>query len=320
LPNSHFFVLGCERSGTTPLVRLLAAHPSVALGMERYKYILRDMRKNHDPDLLTLEHFERERFLDFRPTDTNLIPPNFGEFYRRIEWRFDHGTITMAGDKILPPDTFTTLAVADAFPDARFIFIFRDLLRVASSFDVRAQDPDDQAWPARNDHEVAYRHWVESFEATDALVDKIGCERVFVVRPRKLYARDAKACAAMFAFLGLEVTPEVATAFADLSGKWHNRQEKALVIDAAVQRSLLERIDQSQLRRYQRRVEIQAAPTTGWAGPWHRRRLARSNQTFGHGAGKRNVMVLARRRQLREERAAAAKSAETPTAEAAEAD
>ena len=61
-------VTGVARSGTTALGELLNAHPLVGLGIERFKFqFLRE--DNFSADLFT-----RERFFDFRPEDTNLIP------------------------------------------------------------------------------------------------------------------------------------------------------------------------------------------------------------------------------------------------------
>ncbi len=308
LGNEHVFVIGCERSGTTPLVRLLGAHPNIALGMERYKFILREMRTQRSPELLTPAHFERDRFLDFRPTDTNLVPPRFAEFYARIEQRFDAGTITWAGDKVLPPDTFTTLALANHFPGARFVFTFRDLLRVASSFDVRAQDPEDPDWPARNDHEIAYRHWVEALDATDALVAKVGVERVFLVRPRRLYQRNGEMYRAMFAFLGLDTDPSVDAQFEGLCAKWHGRQEKPLVLDEPTQRSLLARIDQAQLRRYHDRAEDQLVAADA-GDRRHRRAHARKVADFESAAIAHAAEVAERRRQTRHRTKALARTA-----------
>jgi hypothetical protein len=290
---SHLFVIGCARSGTTPLVRLLAAHQNVALGMERYKFVLREMRRTRNPELLTPDLFERDRFLDFRPTDTNLIPPSFERFYQRIEERFDRGTVSVVGDKILPTDPFVVESLAERYPDARFVFIYRGLLRVASSFDVRAADPDD-AWPARNDHEMALRQWSEAFDAADVLVTRLGAQRLFVIHPDALYEPDGRVCRALFGFLDLDVTEPVAENFAVLSQKWRQRQEKPLAVDAATQRSLLERVDERQLDRYRRRVDQQLPRDRSRIGAWDRRRAERATAAFEFEAAVR-AGILAER-------------------------
>ena len=74
----YLFATGCERSGTTILTRLLQSHPGISIGMERYKYLLRGVRTRRVTRRLCPSHFEPGRFFDFRPTDTNIIPPSFG--------------------------------------------------------------------------------------------------------------------------------------------------------------------------------------------------------------------------------------------------
>ncbi len=80
--------------------------------MERYKYVLREMRQRQDPDLFTPALFEPERFLDFRPTDTNPVPPRFDEHYAPIRARLAAGSITQIGDKLVPIGLFNIRAVA----------------------------------------------------------------------------------------------------------------------------------------------------------------------------------------------------------------
>jgi hypothetical protein len=284
---THLFVIGCERSGTTPLIRLLGSHPNTAMGMERYKFVLRRVRKAGQPELFSPELFEGERFLDFRETDTNLRPPSFDRHYARIERRFRLGEVEVVGDKLLPPDGYATLAVASQFPDARFIFIYRDLLHVASSFNRRARDPDDTRWPARNDHLVALEHWNESFAAADWLAAEIGCERLFVVRPEVLYQPDARLCEAMFDFIGLGMHEAVSENFQRLHDKWHDRQVKSLALDDVEQADLLARLDRSVLDRYDRRVHDQMLEVTGWRRRWNLRQQARSVRRFDDAARRR---------------------------------
>ena len=257
--------------------------------MERYKFVLRRMRKRGERDLYTPALFERDRFFDFRPTDTNLAPPSFEPHYDRIRQRFDDGDVQVVGDKLLPPDRFSTLAVASQFPDARFIFIYRDLLHVASSFERRAQDPSDARWPEGNGHELAFEHWSESFRAADDLVAEIGCGRVLLVRPEVLYQPDARLCEVMFRFLGLEVEPAVRHNFQVLHDKWHERQTKPLALDDEVQASLTARADQTVLGRFDRRLAVQLLPTGGFRGPVNRARQASSARRFDAAAQARRA-------------------------------
>jgi hypothetical protein len=253
VPYDQCFVVGCERSGTTPLVKLLAGHPAMAMGMERYKYVLRDMRRTRNPDLLAPEHFEPSRFLDFRVTDTNHIPPaTFRGHYESVERRLQAGTVRYFGDKLLPPNVWTTLAIAERFPRSRFIFIYRDVLAVTNSFDRRALDPADTAWPEQNDHEHGYTHWVDSFDVADALIALVGPKRVFVVRCESLFEGHVSGCDAMFRFLSLD--PSLAhERWGMVTAGWAGRPGAGLelTLSPEVQDSLMRRTDPVRLARYE---------------------------------------------------------------------
>ncbi len=246
------FVVGCERSGTTPLVKLLAGHPAIAMGMERYKYILREMRKTQNPDLLTTEHFEPDRFLDFRPTDTNHTPPDtFRGHYESVERRLQAGSLRYFGDKLLPPNVWIAHTVAERFPESKFVFIYRDPLAVLDSFERRAQDPADTAWPVENGYEHGLRHWDEAFDVADALLSTLGPERVFVVRCESLFEGPVAVCDAMFRFLDLD--PHLARErWGMVRTGWANRPNAGqdLVLSLEVQASLRRRLDVERFARF----------------------------------------------------------------------
>ena len=259
----HCFVFGCGRTGSTPLVRLLGMHEQLAIGMERYKYVLREVRQRQDPDLFTPALFEPERFLDFRPTDTNLLPPRFEEHYDPIRARLAAGSITQIGDKLVPIDLFNIRVVADHFPRARFVFVFRDLVRVANSFEVRAHEPRDVDWPVEHGYQVGCRQWVEAFDLADSLIARVGVERVFPIHTNLLFRPDGHLRDALFAFLGLEPTAAVREAFARVTPQWSERQRVPVILDPSTQRQLLERQDRHQVARYQRWAELTAAAAGG---------------------------------------------------------
>jgi Sulfotransferase family len=253
VPPEHCFAFGCERSGTTPLTLLLHAHPQVVIGMERYKYIFRTMRRTHDPELLDAGHFEAERFLDLRETDTNHTPGRFGAHYESARQRFAAGDVAWVGDKVMPPDEWLLLTLADRFPSARFVFVYRDLLRVANSFEVRARNPDDANWPTENDHRLGAEHRRTAFRTVEALGARAGWDRVFVVRAERLFAADPREAEAMFAFLDLDLDDDldgdgddgtvrsaVEARRLELRTQWARRQSTPLILSLDQQRWLLE--------------------------------------------------------------------------------
>ena len=304
----HCFVFGCGRTGSTPLVRLLGAHANLAIGMERYKHLLRDVRRNHDPSLFVPALFDPKRFLDFRPGDTNILPPRFEEHYGPIAHRLATGTITQMGDKLVPTDVYTLRSVADQFPQARFVFVFRDLVRVANSFEVRARNPRDVDWAS--DHGVAMgcRQWTDSFDQADVLVDHIGADRVFPVHTAHLFQADDRLCRALFGFLGLEVTPDVQRALEKLTREWQLRQAVPLVLDPSTQDGLALRVDRPQVHRYTRWVDLVTDSVDG--DPEALRRLSRHTADLALPAAVRTREVDERLLQTRRRRRALADLAE----------
>jgi hypothetical protein len=214
----HVFVTGCPRSGTTALCRLLGSHLQVVLGIERYKSLVRTMRLHHTPGLITPELFEPDRFFDFRPSDTNVLPdePSIAVHYDAARRRVDRGLATLFGDKVMPPDGWVLLDLVEQFPDARFVFVYRDPMAVANSFEVRARHRDD-GWPVENDHSVAVGHWTRAFDAAEHLRQRVGPERIMTVRHELLFSpSDDTTFEALFAFLDLELWDGTRKAFASM--------------------------------------------------------------------------------------------------------
>ena len=78
-------------------MEILASHPEVALGVERYKRLW----LGRAIETLTPELFERDRFFDFSDGLTNLVPeqhPQWAAYYARMAAKWD--TATYVGDKV----------------------------------------------------------------------------------------------------------------------------------------------------------------------------------------------------------------------------
>jgi hypothetical protein len=190
-------VTGVARSGTTALGELLNAHPLVGLGIERFKFqFLRE--DNFSADLFT-----RERFFDFRPEDTNLIPelrPAWAPTYEAIAEKWDSARVI--GDKV--PDLIPVLQrFLEENPGFRYISILRNLKDVGLSWQTRADKPRD-AWPAGKGFVAACESWAEQMGILhDMLRDRKMREKVLLLDYDSMYDDPEMTEAALLAFLDL---------------------------------------------------------------------------------------------------------------------
>jgi Sulfotransferase family len=255
------FVFGCQRSGTTALAGLLHSHDAVVIGMERYKNLIKRRPKAFRPAL-----FEPDRFFDFQEGDTNLNPSRFGGHrlhHLRVHYdeayrRFADGTVRYVGDKVRAHESVLS-PIAAQFPSPKFVFIYRDLLRVAGSFNARAGNPRDRNWPATNDHEFAVKRWYESFATADALIERIGLENVFIVKHERLFNGEMRTCHALFRFLGLDTSSSVRRNFRARTATWEERQTKPPDLTADQRDLVLQHLDHGVLDRFDSRFEEQFA-------------------------------------------------------------
>ncbi|MCU0267092.1 MAG: sulfotransferase [Acidimicrobiales bacterium] len=244
----YCFIFGCQRSGTTALVRLIRSHPEIVMGTERYKYLRAADWEAAGPAL-----FEPERFADLRPTDTNLRSEERLTYCREAAGRIADGSVRYAGDK-LKAQPVLLRTVERTMPAPKYFFIYRDLLHVANSFEIRARRPDDR-W--QKHYSEAPVFWQRAVRAADVLDELAGPERVFVVRYERLFNGDESVCDAVFRFLGLPTTPEVRSAFAYLTANWEARSTKPLVLAPGEIEEIERQRDVEALERLDERFEAQ---------------------------------------------------------------
>lgn len=204
-PQRLLFLAGLARSGTTALLHVLNAHPEVVVGMERYKRVV-----SGGIDRLSPELFTKERFFDFSDGETNQDPAEalrWGVDYAALEPKFDDATYV--GDKMT---TVRFDAVHERLPEARFVFIVRDIDQVASSWDRRAQDASD-SWPERADARLSVERWNKSLRRIRRAVRQHPDLATVVEYGRFFGDPDATALRGVLDFLDLPWEPAVAAEF-----------------------------------------------------------------------------------------------------------
>lgn len=195
---AHLIVSGVARSGTTALGELLNAHPDICLGIERFKF--QYLRAHNFSSTL----FERDRFFDFRPEDTNLDPakrPAWKPVYAKIEEKWDQARII--GDKV--PDLLPVLAdFLTENPSYRYICILRNLKDVGLSWQARADKPRD-AWPKEKGFVEACKSWGEQHHLLhDLMRHKPIRQKILLLDYDAMYDDLSLTEAALLGFLGLD--------------------------------------------------------------------------------------------------------------------
>ncbi len=202
----YLFIVGCPRSGTTALATLLAEHPSVVMGIERYGLRAFPAHFSLTPDL-----FERDRFLHFREGDTFYSSFDFApRAYRDVETKF--ASARWVGDKI--PGMYATLPdLFEAFGErTTVLFIFRNIFDVAASYKARLLDPNDN-WS--KGVSTAVTDWTRAIGAYRRSAHQ---ERIIPIIYESLVS-DPHIAHALFDRLGLEITPETRAAMDHLAAR-----------------------------------------------------------------------------------------------------
>lgn len=220
---SFLFVTGCARSGTTEIVNVLNRHPAIAVGMERFKFLIRDRFGEFRQAL-----FEPANFLKTEAADTNILPrsPAFKNHYAMLNSKFDTGRVRFVGDKL--PFLFRHYeAIENRFSSPRWIIMHRSPHAVAASYCRRARNPADKGWTEERDHRLAVRHWVEAYRLMQSMLKEFS-DRVHVCEYERFYSGDEDSLAQIFNFLELSVSSEVETYFRKTTADWNQREKRGV--------------------------------------------------------------------------------------------
>lgn len=237
----YLFIFGCPRSGTTALTHLLSSHPEVALGMERFKFLV----ERQNPSLLTPEKFSEEAFFDFSDQATNLTidHPQWTDYYTILKNKFASKKLSLIGDKY--PLYFNFLpSLYSQFPEAHFLFIFRDVLDVAASYNKRAANPEDKNWPEKRNYQAAVKDWNQSLAKTKAFFEQEERRKALtVIRYEDLFCGNESLYRQLFLSLGVSPCEKTDTFFENQTKAWGNRQTEKEPLPSDQQRYMNEHKD-----------------------------------------------------------------------------
>ncbi len=181
---------GCPRSGTSALHRLLNMHPRIALGLERFNTKITNEK-------LTADLFAPDRFFDLRQGDTWYKDfSRFEAVFERLRRKYNRALYV--GDKY-PRAYMKYDFLAQALPGCRFIYILRDIVAVAKSYEARRAA--EKNWPATRDARVAVQEWNEGNHETLRVLEQ---HPILVVSYDSLF-RHGQSLAPIGRFLELDL-------------------------------------------------------------------------------------------------------------------
>jgi hypothetical protein len=191
----YLFVCGAPRSGTTAMWKLLTADDRIVLGVERYGNLF-------FKHALTTELFELDRFMKLEAGDTFYADLcQFNDYYSTIPKRYE--SAIYVGDKI--PLLYRYLKpLLKEIPEAKIVFMLRNIFDVAASYEARANDLADSSWARDKRTASAVRDWHNSLVALKELQTD---NRVYPVIFEDFFFSDAS-LDNLYAFLSLDVTEE----------------------------------------------------------------------------------------------------------------
>jgi hypothetical protein len=196
------FIIGCPRSGTTYLQKLLATHPKVHTGWESYVFawylgpLLRNWREKEHTDAAPGEMRRVGLHSYIRDRDLHQFAK---EFIKVVIGNIPNGDVFL---EKTPEHTLWIREIVDLLPDARFINIIRDGRDVVASL-LAASRTWGQEWSTHYAFSAArvWSKYIQRAESGRKLVPK---ENFLDVRYEDLVRDPASELRSLGAFLQLD--------------------------------------------------------------------------------------------------------------------
>ena len=218
MTQKYIFICGCPRSGTTALVRLLNAHQSVAIGMERYKYYA----NKNEISKINQNAFTPKMFFDLKDEQTNI---KWHEFYADLADKY-RSKPEYNGDKYPHYYRFYN-EINENLGNVKWIFILRNIDSVAKSYNARAANPKD-GWPKEADYKKAVVHWNESLIKTWKYQKHKPDSQLFVCEYERLFGYEMSYLNSLLSFLDLKLDSGTKTYFEAMKQEWSSKQESKI--------------------------------------------------------------------------------------------
>ena len=234
MPRPLVFVLLSQRSGTSALVHTLNEHPRATVGIERYKFLWREWPEQYDASL-----FEGDRFLAVDESETNIRgTKRWDSYYERMARRW--GPDTLSGDKVQPISREMVRGILDETPQAQFLYIFRQLLPLASSYAVRASDPEDENWSEDRGALAGLKVWRrDNRTVLDMLDDPELGPTILPIAYEDFYQGDPVTIRAVLDHVGLDDHPAFQEMVDRNAERYEQVQQKELALTYAEVERLL---------------------------------------------------------------------------------
>lgn len=187
---NYLFAIGNARSGTTALGKLLNYSSKICLGIERYS----------NNDNISALSFTKEAFFDTK-SKNYLIRPHF---YEKIGDKFEQAKYV--GDK-RPRFVQSWRNTWLNLPQAKIVYIFRNIYDVACSYNNRADRAAlgiDTSWSSERDFSKAVQDWNEGLAEVENLIEFF---EVYLVKYEDLFIDRAK-MRHLLNFLGVDLEEE----------------------------------------------------------------------------------------------------------------